>query len=93
MFPNRSEREIREALEIIENDPTEHSPPKPLMWLVGENPDVIIDGPDSYVDVNSSDDEGGRNDAVFAEILDWWSSKTILVEVRETVNRRRRCTW
>jgi hypothetical protein len=75
MFPNRSEREIREALEIIENDPTEHSPPKPLMWLVGENPDVIIDGPDSYVDVNSSDDEGGRNDAYSPRFLIGGSSK------------------
>ena len=28
MFPNRSEHEIRKALEIIENDETEHSPPK-----------------------------------------------------------------
>ena len=63
MFPNRSEHEIRKALEIIENDETEHSPPKKLYWLDGENPDVIIEGRDDSGDQNSSDDEGGINDA------------------------------
>ena len=62
MFPNRSEHEIRKALEIIENDETEHSPPKKLYWLDGENPDVIIEGRDDSGDLNSSDDEGGIND-------------------------------
>jgi len=76
MFPNRSEREIRRALEIIENDQTEHPPPKPLSWMVGENPDVIIDGPDDSGDVHSSDDEAGGNDAYSPRFLIGGSSRS-----------------
>ena len=76
MFPNRSEREIRRALEIIENDQTEHPPPKPLSWMVGENPDVIIDGPDDSGDIHSSDDEAGGNDAYSPRFLIGGSSRS-----------------
>ena len=62
MFPNRSEREIRKALEIIENDATEHSPPRKLTWLMGENPDVVIEGRDSTFTDESSDDDDDKRD-------------------------------